>query len=51
MGFPNFSEPHRKKQTVPVKIARGRGEGKGNFEGQLGIIPAQIDAGVHTTQP
>ena len=46
MGFPNFSGPHRKKQIVPVKIARGRGEGKGNYEGQRGIIPAQIDAGV-----
>ena len=46
MGFPNFSEPHRKKQMVPVKIARGRREGKGNFEGQRGIIPTQIDAGV-----
>ena len=29
MGFPNFSEPHRKKQMVPVKIARGRGRERG----------------------
>ena len=29
MGFPNFSGPHGKKQMVPVKIAGGRGEGKG----------------------
>ena len=46
MGFPNFSGPHRKKQMVPVKIAGGRGEGKGNFEGQRGKNLAQIGAGV-----
>ncbi len=47
MGFPNFSEPHRKKQMVPVKIARGRGRA-GRIEGTRAVkVPLKIGTGIH----